>query len=202
MEIKVNANIGGVEYLKQDPKWVANLIEKLKVAFCEEMNAWYSYIITEKFLVGGERKEIADTYEDNAKDEYEDHAEWLLERINQLNGSISDICSPEDWKAKTTRHPYVKPTFSNGNLISSVDNLQLQIKNELGAIETYNDLVNFTCEKDPVTYTKVKEILGDEQGHYQELVEHLADIQHGTSGNRRGVTSNMRGGRLRLIPRN
>ena len=49
MEIKVNANIGGVEYLKQDPKWVANLIEKLKVAFCEEMNAWYSYIITEKF---------------------------------------------------------------------------------------------------------------------------------------------------------
>ena len=50
MEIKVNANIGGVEYLKQDPKWVANLIEKLKVAFCEEMNAWYSYIITEKFL--------------------------------------------------------------------------------------------------------------------------------------------------------
>lgn len=189
MEVKIKQ--GGVEYLKQDPKWVAQLIEKLKVAFCEEMQAWYSYIITEKFLVGGERKEIADTYEDNAEDEYKDHAEWLLERINQLNGSIDDICSPEDWKVKTTKHPYVKPTL-HGNLITSEENLKLQIKNELGAIETYNDLVNFTREKDPVTYTKVKEILGDEQNHYQSLVEHLADI---------GLTSRKFGGKLRLIPK-
>ena len=49
-------------YLKQDQQFIDTLINKLKVAFCEEMNAWYSYIISEKFLVGGERKEIADTY--------------------------------------------------------------------------------------------------------------------------------------------
>ena len=27
------------------PQWVEILIEKLKVAFCEEMQAWYGYII-------------------------------------------------------------------------------------------------------------------------------------------------------------
>ena len=195
--------INSVEYLHESPQWTKGLIDKLKVAFCEEMQAWYSYIITEKFLVGGERKEIADTYEDNAKDEYEDHAEWLLERINQLNGDISDICSPEDWKTKTTKHPYNKPSFVNGNLISSEENLNLQIKNELGAIETYNDLVKYTKDKDPVTYTKAKEILGDEQEHYQELVEHLADIQHG--GSHRiliKLASKKTGGKMKLIPRN
>ena len=195
--------INSVEYLHESPQWTKGLIDKLKVAFCEEMQAWYSYIITEKFLVGGERKEIADTYEDNAKDEYEDHAEWLLERINQLNGDISDICSPEDWKTKTTKHPYNKPSFVNGNLISSEENLNLQIKNELGAIETYNDLVKYTKDKDPVTYTKAKEILGDEQEHYQELVEHLADIQH--SGNHKiliRLSSKKTGGKMKLIPRN
>ncbi|MCI7205655.1 MAG: hypothetical protein MSA15_06615 [Clostridium sp.] len=46
------------------------------------MNAWYSYVITKPFLAGGERKEIAETYEKNGDDEYEDHAEWLLERLN------------------------------------------------------------------------------------------------------------------------
>ena len=200
--MNVSMKVNHVEYLKEDSKWVGALIDKLKVAFCEEMNAWYSYIITEKFLVGGERKEIADTYEDNAKDEYEDHAEWLLERINQLNGDISDICSPEDWKSKTTKHPYVKPKISSDGLITSEDNLQLQIKNELGAIETYNDLVKFTCEKDPVTYTKAKEILADEQEHYQELVEHLADMQHGNSTMKIGVVlANRNGGKIKLISR-
>ena len=177
-------------YLKQDQQFIDTLINKLKVAFCEEMNAWYSYIISEKFLVGGERKEIADTYQDQGKDEYEDHGLWLLERLNQLGADISDICSPEDWAHKATKHPYVKPKFVDGN-ISSKENLSLLIKNELGAIETYQDLVNFTKDRDPVTYTKVKEILGDEQGHYQELFEHLADIN-----NLKFVQQNKRGGKL------
>ena len=166
--------VNGVEYLHQSSEWTQGLIDKLKVAFCEEMQAWYSYVFCKPFLVGGERSEIEETYEENGEDEYEDHAEWLLERLNQLNAQVDDIASPSDWKTKTTKHPYIMPTFSSDkSKISSTDNLKIQVKNELGAIETYQDLVEYTKEKDPVTYQKAKEILADEEEHYQALIEHL-----------------------------
>ena len=164
-------------------QWVEILIEKLKVAFCEEMQAWYGYIITNKFLTGGERKEIADTYEDNAKDEYEDHAMWILERLNQLDATIDDISSPEDWKTLTVKHPYIRPVFpiidekEDKTKIYSYNNLSQQINAEMNAIETYQDLIEFTEGKDPVTHRKCKEILEDEQSHYQSLLEFQDDMQ-------------------------
>ena len=193
-----------VEYLHQDQSWVNELIEKLKVAFCEEMNAWYSYTITKPFLAGGERKEIAETYEELGKDEYEDHAMWLLERLNQLNADVNDISSPDDWAKKTTKHPYRVPTFDDGNICSTC-NLQDQIKNELDAIETYQDLVSFTEGKDPVSHRKLKEILADEEEHYQELKEHLTDIEFNSKSSMKNpeaskfilaIARNKKGGKL------
>ena len=192
-----------VEFLPQSQQWINQLIEKLKVAFCEEMNAWYSYVITKPFLAGGERKEIAETYEKNGDDEYEDHAEWLLERLNQLNADVSDIASPSDWSKKTTKHPYRVPQFKDGNICAAC-NLQDQIKNELDAIETYRDLVSFTEGKDPVSHRKLREILADEEEHYQELKEHLTDVEFNTQmpGNSMmskfilAITKDKRGGKL------
>ena len=192
-----------VEFLPQSQQWINQLIEKLKVAFCEEMNAWYSYVITKPFLAGGERKEIAETYEKNGDDDYEDHAEWLLERLNQLNADVSDIASPSDWSKKTTKHPYRVPQFKDGNICAAC-NLQDQIKNELDAIETYRDLVSFTEGKDPVSHRKLREILADEEEHYQELKEHLTDVEFNTQmpGNSMmskfilAITKDKRGGKL------
>jgi hypothetical protein len=39
------------------------LIDLLKDAFCEEMNAWYQYLIVAPFLKGNERTEIAESFE-------------------------------------------------------------------------------------------------------------------------------------------
>ena len=42
---------------------------------------------------------------------------------------------------------------------------------ELGAIETYKDLIEFTKECDPITNKKMKEILKDEEKHLKEMEE-------------------------------
>ena len=67
------------------------IIEKLKNALKEELNAWYGYIIVKDFIVGSQRPDVAKLYEETAKDELEDHAYWLMKRINELDGTIEDI---------------------------------------------------------------------------------------------------------------
>lgn len=149
---------------------VSELIKKLKDAFCEEMNAWYQYIIVAPFLKGNERTNIAADYAENADEELK-HAKWLLERINQLDGDYSDIDAPEFWD-KTATHKYIYPTG-----VDVAGSLKQMVEAEKGAIETYTDLEKFTRDKDVVTNTKVKEILADEQKHLQEMEEFLADIE-------------------------
>ena len=60
------------------------LIDKLQIALAEEFNQWYMYTIVRPYLVGLERNEIVELYEEQAKDELEDHAYWLMERISQV----------------------------------------------------------------------------------------------------------------------
>ena len=69
----------------------SEIIDKMKNALKEEFNAWYGYIIVKEWLEGTDRKDIEKFYEDTAKDELEDHAYWLMKRINQLGGTIEDI---------------------------------------------------------------------------------------------------------------
>ena len=54
----------------------------------------------------------------------------------------------------------------------SYDTCQAVLNNitaEKGAIETYTKLEEFTKDKDIVTYSKIEEILANEQEHLQEL---------------------------------
>lgn len=151
------------------------ILVELKNALMEEFNAWYGYIIVKDFLVGPERTNISKFYEETAKDELEDHAYWLMERIAQLGGTIEDITlSPSTWE--NAKHKYVEPLWS-GFVIPIKDSLELNIKNEEGAIETYEKIVSMTEDIDPVTNAKVKEILADEMKHLQELKDFLNDIK-------------------------
>ena len=65
---------------------------------------------------------------------------------------------------------------------TSAANLQINdindnVINEEGAIETYEELVKMTEEVDPASNSKLKEILADEQEHLQELKDFLQDIK-------------------------
>ena len=153
----------------------SNIIDAMKNALKEELNAWYGYVIVKEWLKGTDRKDIEKFYEDTAKDELEDHGYWLMKRINQLGGTIEDISiSPNSWE--TANHKYIAPTWSKGN-IDIKRSLEDNIKNEEGAIETYEELVKLTEDVDPTSNSKLKEILADEQEHLQELKDFLNDLK-------------------------
>ena len=153
----------------------SKIIDAMKNALKEELNAWYGYVIVKEWLKGTDRKDIEKFYEDTAKDELEDHAYWLMKRINQLGGTIEDISmSPNSWE--TANHKYIAPTWSKDN-IDIKKSLEDNIKNEEGAIETYEELVKMTEKVDPTSNSKLKEILADEQEHLQELKDFLQDIK-------------------------
>lgn len=160
------------------------LIDKLQIALAEEFNQWYMYTIVRPYLVGLERDEIVELYEEQAKDELEDHAYWLMERISQLGGIPEMVLSPDMWNHIAT-HKYIVPEVSHQNAdmnnthtgIDVVTNLYQNITAEEDAIETYSDIELFTRDRDVVTNKRIKEILADEQEHLQALKDLVADIE-------------------------
>ena len=151
------------------------IINKMKNALKEELNAWYGYIIVKEWLTGTNRKDVEKFYEDTAKDELEDHGYWLMKRINQLGGTIEDISlSPNSLDSAI--HKYIAPKWNKGN-IDIKKSIEDNIKNEEGAIETYEELVKMTEDVDPTSNSKLKDILADEQEHLQELKDFLQDIK-------------------------
>ena len=160
------------EATKQDNN---TIIDLLKNALKEELNAWYGYIIVKEYVAGPERTNVVKFFEETAKDELEDHAYWIMERISQLGGELSELSmSPNSWSS--AKHQYIAPEWNKNNIdVKSI--LEINIKNEEGAIETYEELVKMTENTDPASNSKLKEILADEQQHLQGLKDFLADIK-------------------------
>lgn len=150
---------------------VSAVLQYLYRALSEECQAWYQYWIVAPFLVGEERANIEDTYEEFQKDELYDHAVKVRNRINELGGTPSEVSSPAQWSLKAVAK-YQKPLAPYGVYVSLLQN----IKAEKEAIQTYTELCDFTSGKDYITYTMSKEILADEQEHLQTLEDYKADI--------------------------
>lgn len=171
-----------------DPESKHLIVEKLKNALKEELNAWYGYIIVKDFLVGIGRPDVEKLYEETAEDELKDHAYWLMKRIAELDGTIEDItASPASWLTAT--HTYLSPKwsgkYSQQNIVAGeedividvLDSLLQNVENEMGAIETYKELIEIAAlSKDYATEKKCKEILADEEEHLQLLQDQLDDI--------------------------
>lgn len=172
---KINESVGYIEPTIKDL-----IISKLCNAYKEEIGAWYYYSTVAEFLCGPSRKDIEEFYEDAAKDEFEDHAKWILKRISQLGGCPSCVTPIANLTSAT--HPYVNPIVVDGNIMiqSSLENCKQM---EMDAIETYKDLEEITRNVDPVTNRKVKAILADEEEHLQEIEDFLCDVGiHGACG--------------------
>lgn len=138
-------------------------------ALSEEFNAWYFYLITKEFIIGKQFKQIKELFEETAKDELEDHAYWLIERLNQIGYSIEQIAHPSSW-ASLAEHPYIKPIFREDGSIDPKNVLEQAIQSELDAIATYTNLVEFTnAIKDSTSNLKIREILADEEEHLSDL---------------------------------
>ena len=98
--------------------------------------------------------------EEHAADEFR-HAGMLVDRILQLGGT--PLLKPEDWH-KATNCGYDAP--EDPGVVAA---LQQNIKGEQCTIEAYRKLLDFTKDKDVVTYYMAFEILKDEVEHGDDL---------------------------------
>ena len=98
------------------------------------------------------------------------HAGLLAQRVIQLNGT--PVLHPDEWKTvsscgyKAPSDPFVTKI------------LEQNISGEQCAIDAYNELLEFTLNKDPVTYQLVVEILKDEIEHEEDLQALQIDIKN------------------------
>jgi len=142
------------------------IIDKLQIALAEEFNQWYMYTIVRPYLIGKDPKKLAKLYDTQAKDELEDHAYWLMDRIAELGGKPERVLSPDMWNT-TADHKYIMPEASFDVLV----NIEQNIQSEKDAIETYQSLLEFLEGKDDKSYNKIKKILADEEQHLKDLLE-------------------------------
>lgn len=155
---------------EEDENYISELTLMLENALAEELIAFYQYTMAWPFVKGKERNKLESVLKDNAKDELEDHAYWLLERLDQLNKQPETIKNIDELN-KFAKHKYIIPVVTD---VKSI--IEDNIKAEQGAIETYLELEEFTRDKDIVTHTKIEEILSDEREHLHELEKVLRDI--------------------------
>lgn len=159
--------------------WVILLGEKLKVAFCEEMNSWYLYMIQSQMMY--DNPKASKLFMEIANDEFKDHANKLLGALKTLYLDISDIDSPMSWTVKTQKHPYISPDYIIDGVTKTLDidtNIRKAISNEYGSIDTYNDIIRMLEFKlnDPqhnecydILYNDIQHIIDDEQEHIEKL---------------------------------
>lgn len=144
---------------------VEDLLQELRKAYLDELLAFYSYWVTARVAEGFHGEELAEHFEDEAKDEL-GHAGKLVDRIIQLGGE--PVVHPKDWEAGA-HAPWTAPREDRSDADGMVRD---QIKAERDAITAYNRLAKMTFGKDPVTYALATALLADEVRH-EEFLENL-----------------------------
>ncbi|MFW5713923.1 MAG: ferritin-like domain-containing protein [Brevefilum sp.] len=148
---------------------IDELLEALNKAYADEWLAHYQYWLGAKIVKGPMKESIEAELIEHSTDEQR-HADMLADRIIQLGGT--PLTHPSMWFDATTCG-YEEPTSE------FVKDLLVQnIKGEQCAIEVYQELINMTRDKDPVTYQIVLEILKDEVMHEEELQALEEDLQY------------------------
>ncbi|NLD89823.1 MAG: ferritin [Lentisphaerae bacterium] len=146
---------------------VKKLIGVLNKAFSDEWLAYYQYWIGAKVVKGPMKEAVIAELTEHAADELR-HADMLATRILQLGGT--PVTEPKEWY-KLTNCGYDAP---EDPFVKAV--LDQNIKGEQCAIMTYKNLLNYTLNKDPVTYNIVLQILQDEVEHEEDLQADLEDL--------------------------
>lgn len=147
---------------------VAELLNMLNKAYCDEWLAYYQYWIGAKVIKGPMKEAVIAELEQHATEEL-NHALLLSKRIIQLGGTPAT--SPEQW-SKLTNCGYEAP---DNPFVETL--LKQNIKGEQCAIGVYQHLMQQTISADPVTYNIVLQILEQEVEHEEDLQALLEDFE-------------------------
>lgn len=147
---------------------IPDLITMLNKAYADEWLAYYQYWVGAKIAVGVPREAVVAELTQHATDELR-HAGMVADRIIQLGGKI--LLEPKEWYSHTNCG-YEKPDNPDLRVL-----LDQNIKGEQCAISVYKKLIDYTKDKDPVTYDISLQILEDEIEHEEDLENIKEDIQ-------------------------
>jgi len=157
----------GREILESIGVDVEELIEMLNKVFADEWLAYYQYWIGAKVAVGIPRENVVVELTEHANDELR-HAGMVADRIIQLGGK--PLLEPKEWM-KETNCGYDSPDNPDVRNL-----LEQNIKGEQCAISQYKKIMDYTKDKDPVTYDMALKIFEDEIEHEEDLEAIQEDI--------------------------
>jgi bacterioferritin len=131
------------------------LIEMLTKAYWMEIETVMSYIANSINPEGVRAQEIIESLDTDIQEEL-GHARQFGARIKELYGVVPGSL---DFHAEQT---YLQPPDDQVDIVHVIEGV---IEAESGAIEYYNQIIEFCEGRDPVTQDMVIDILRDEEGH-------------------------------------
>jgi bacterioferritin len=133
----------------------AQLLEMLVKAYWMEMETVMSYIANSINPDGVRAQEIIESLEEDIQEEL-GHARQYGQRIKELYGVVPGSL---DFNAEQS---YLQPPDEQTDIVHVIKGV---IEAESGAIEHYNQIIEYCEGRDPVTQDMVIDILRDEEGH-------------------------------------
>jgi bacterioferritin len=143
------------------------LTEMLTKAYWMEVETVMSYLANSINPDGVRAQEIIESLEEDIQEEL-GHARRYGERIKELYGVVPGSL---DFNAEQS---YLQPPADQVDIVHVIKGV---IEAETGAIEHYNQIIEFCEGKDPVTQDMVIEILHDEEGHRRLFEGFLREYQ-------------------------
>ncbi|HEY7454072.1 MAG TPA: ferritin-like domain-containing protein [Thermoleophilaceae bacterium] len=131
------------------------IIELLTKAYWMEIETVMSYITNSINPDGVRAQEIIESLEQDVEEEL-GHARQFGARIKELYGVVPGSL---DFSAEQS---YLQPPDEQTDIVHVIKGV---IEAESGAIEHYNQIIEFCEGRDPVTQDMVIAILRDEEGH-------------------------------------
>ena len=143
------------------------LIKMLEKAYWMEIETVMSYIANSVNPDGVRAQEIIESLNEDIQEEL-GHAQQFAARIKELYGVVPGSL---DFKAEQS---YLQPPEHQTDVVHVIKGV---IEAETGAIEHYNDIIEFTEDIDPVTNDMVIAILRDEEGHRRLFEGYLREYE-------------------------
>ncbi|MEA2125408.1 MAG: bacterioferritin [Solirubrobacteraceae bacterium] len=143
------------------------LVEMLKKAYWMEIETVMSYITNSINPDGVRAQEIIESLNADIQEEL-DHAQQFARRIKDLYGVVPGSM---EFEAEQT---YLQPPDHQTDVVHVIQGV---IEAETGAIEFYNEIIEFTEGVDPVTNDMVIAILHDEEGHRRLFEGYLREYE-------------------------
>jgi bacterioferritin len=131
------------------------VVQLLTKAYWMEIETVMSYIANSINPDGVRAQEVIDSLQQDIQEEL-GHAQLFGKRIKELYGVVP---GSGDFTSEQT---YLQPPEDQADIVHVIRGV---IEAEKGAIEHYNEVIDFCDGKDPVTADMVTTILADEEGH-------------------------------------